>query len=74
MNRAIVVTAVALGILAAGLVVGKGGPAGKGGPTIQTEGRCPLIYGPVLCPNGKTYVNSCVAEQHHQFNCTPVGP
>jgi hypothetical protein len=35
--------------------------------------RCPLIYGPVICDNGKTYPNPCVAECHHAKNCVPTG-
>ena len=35
--------------------------------------RCPLIYGPVICDNGKTYPNQCVADCHHAQNCVPTG-
>jgi len=34
--------------------------------------RCPLVYSPVLCPNGKTYSNLCLAKCNHQTNCTPL--
>jgi hypothetical protein len=35
--------------------------------------RCPLIYAPVICDNGKTYPNQCVADCHHAKNCVPTG-
>ena len=35
--------------------------------------RCPLIYAPVQCDNGKTYPNQCVADCHHAKNCVPTG-
>ena len=75
MSRILIVTGVALGLMAGGLFHGKGIPAPAGGPQIQAEGgaRCPLIYAPVICDNGKTYPNQCVADQHHAKNCQPLG-
>lgn len=35
--------------------------------------RCPLIYAPVVCDNGKQYPNQCVADCRHAKNCVPVG-
>ena len=35
--------------------------------------RCPQIYAPVECDNGKTYPNQCVADCRHAKNCVPVG-
>lgn len=35
--------------------------------------RCPLIYAPVVCDNGKTYSNQCLADCHHAKNCVPAG-
>ncbi len=35
--------------------------------------RCPLIYAPVKCSNGKTYPNPCVADCHHAKDCVPTG-
>lgn len=35
--------------------------------------RCPLIYAPVTCSNGKTYSNQCVADCHHAKGCVPSG-
>ena len=36
-------------------------------------GPCPKIYAPVVCDNGKTYPNQCVADRHNAQNCEPVG-
>jgi hypothetical protein len=35
--------------------------------------RCPLLYAPVKCDNGKTYSNQCFADCHHAKNCVPIG-
>ncbi len=35
--------------------------------------RCPQIYAPVECDNGKTYPNQCVADCRNARNCQPVG-
>jgi hypothetical protein len=35
--------------------------------------RCPLIYAPVVCDNGRTYPNQCVANCHHAKGCVPTG-
>jgi hypothetical protein len=43
-------------------------PAEAAGPC-----RCPLIYAPVTCDNGKTYPNLCEANCHHAKNCVPAG-
>ncbi len=34
--------------------------------------RCPLIYAPVQCDNGKVYPNLCVAQCHNAKNCIPL--
>ena len=34
---------------------------------------CPKLYGPVMCDNGKTYMNPCLAECHNAKNCVPTG-
>lgn len=33
--------------------------------------RCPLIVAPVICDNGKVYVNSCFASCDRARNCVP---
>jgi hypothetical protein len=33
---------------------------------------CPLIYAPVHCTDGRTFVNSCVAQCLGQSICTPL--
>ena len=55
---------------------GQGKQSVTGGqPLAQNEAstKCPLIYAPVICDNGKTYPNQCVADQHHARNCVPAG-
>ncbi len=47
--------------------------------SLFTEARaagclCPMIYAPVLCDNGRTYANGCLAACAHAKNCVPVGP
>jgi len=75
MSRILIVTGVALGLMAGGILGGKGIPTQGGGPQVQpsAEARCPLVYAPVICDNGKTYPNQCVADQHHAKNCRPLG-
>ena len=51
MTRIFIVTGLALGLLTSGPIVTKGKSV-PGGPQIQTEGRCPLVYAPVICDNG----------------------
>jgi hypothetical protein len=34
---------------------------------------CPDIYRPVLCSNGRTYPNLCVAQCNKAKNCVPTG-
>jgi hypothetical protein len=34
---------------------------------------CPKIYAPVVCDNGKTYPNACIADCRNGRNCVPVG-
>lgn len=41
---------------------------GRGGPCV-----CPKVYAPVVCANGKTYSNACVAECRGQTDCEFVG-
>ena len=33
---------------------------------------CPMVYSPVVCDNGKTYSNLCVANCAHATGCVPV--
>lgn len=44
-------------------------------PTVEAKGpcRCPQIYAPVECDNGKTYPNQCVADCRNAQNCVPTG-
>ena len=34
---------------------------------------CPDIYAPVICSNGVTYPNQCVASCHHAKDCHRTG-
>ena len=35
---------------------------------------CPMYYEPVLCDNGCTYSNICVAHCNRASGCEPIGP
>ena len=74
MIRIVTAGTIAIGLMMGGLVGGKGASRGSQ-VTPQTEGgsRCPQIYAPVICDNGKTYPNQCEADQHHAKNCVPLG-
>ena len=62
---AVICAVAAVGIVA--LTAATATPA-EAGPCI-----CPLIYAPVICDNGKTYPNPCVANCRHAKNCVPTG-
>ncbi|HXV78183.1 MAG TPA: Kazal-type serine protease inhibitor [Candidatus Polarisedimenticolaceae bacterium] len=34
---------------------------------------CPKIYAPVVCDNGKTYANQCLADCRNAEGCVPTG-
>jgi hypothetical protein len=34
---------------------------------------CPMVYAPVICSNGRTYSNACVASCNKAKNCVPTG-
>ena len=73
MRRLLVASAVLIGVLAA--VFAAVALVSVATPSVQAAGgcRCPLIYAPVICDNGKVYPNLCVAECHHAKNCVPYG-
>jgi len=51
-------------------------PAATAAPASPETGgqtRCPEIYAPVICDNGKVYVNQCFADKAHAKNCVPYG-
>jgi len=35
--------------------------------------RCPLLYAPVRCDDGKVYSNQCFANCRNATNCVPIG-
>jgi len=39
----------------------------------KVNAKCPLIYAPVKCDNGKTYTNQCFANAAHATGCVPIG-
>jgi len=63
----IVAVASAVGIGAWTLLASSSTPA-EAGPCV-----CPKVYAPVVCDNGKTYPNQCVADCRHAKNCEPTG-
>lgn len=34
---------------------------------------CPKLYAPVICDNGKVYMNQCYADKANAQNCVPYG-
>lgn len=68
-----VIVSLALGLLVGGPAEDPGAQPGVQ-PGIEAGGNaCPKIYAPVICDNGKTYPNQCVADRHHAQNCVPTG-
>lgn len=62
-------------MIVAAAIVGTGFAALVATATPAEAARCicPKIYAPVICDNGKTYPNQCVADCRHAKNCVPVG-
>ena len=61
-------------LLCAGLAVaGAFGTTALISPVEAGPCICPKIYAPVVCDNGKTYPNQCVADCRHAKNCVPTG-
>jgi len=67
MNKKLIarLSGLALAAVAGGLLVTT---TQAGGPPV-----CPQIYAPVICSNGKVYVNQCYADRHHATGCVPYG-
>lgn len=66
-------TSVALA-LALILAVGVGVAASFTEAEAKGPCRCPKIYAPVECDNGKVFPNQCVADCRNAKNCVPVDP
>jgi len=62
---AIVVAAIGAGAIA---LMSETATSAEAGPCI-----CPQVYAPVVCDNGRTYPNQCVADCRHARNCVPTG-
>jgi hypothetical protein len=60
-------------MLAVAAVVGIGSYAAAR-PLLPRPCICPMVYAPVLCPNGQVYGNSCFASCEGQTNCVPFWP
>mgnify|MGYP001052829282 FL=1 len=43
-------------------------------PQLESAIRCPAVYAPVICDNGKIYPNLCEADKHHATVCVPYLP
>jgi hypothetical protein len=72
MKRILVVRIVLFAVMAAALAVAV--VDSESSTRAQASAcRCPLIYAPVVCDNGKTYPNQCVANCHHAKGCVPSG-
>jgi len=66
MLKLIFATAAVLGSLLGGPAVQK-----AAAPSITPEYVCPRLYAPVICDDGKVYVNMCYADKHHATGCVP---
>jgi hypothetical protein len=71
MLKLIFATAALVGSLLGGSVVNTTQGEMPGTVSITPEYVCPRLYAPVICDDGKVYVNMCYAEKHHAENCVP---
>lgn len=58
-------------ILLAGLVLGGAAIVGSLSAVTAAPSRCPAVWAPVLCDNGRVYPNQCEADRHRAKNCVP---
>lgn len=70
MNKTRVLQALFALLLGVAFIVGA---FSLGGEVQAGACRCPMIYAPVVCDNGKTYANQCLADCKNARNCVPVG-
>jgi hypothetical protein len=71
MKRVLVVAALFVAVTAAALVAL---PSLSASSRAEAAGCiCPKIYAPVICDNGRTYPNPCIADCRHAKNCVPTG-
>ena len=47
--------------------------AAKPGGGCNRNVRCPLVWAPVICDDGKTYSNQCFADKACGTGCEPTG-
>jgi len=60
-------------MLTLAVVVGSVAVAIASMKTMAAPPVCPKIYAPVICDDGRVYVNQCYADRHHAQNCVPYG-
>ncbi len=70
MRRTMTACVVALAILAA--VVGSLALSSTPAAAAKPCGICPLVCSPVICSNGQTYCNSCLASCAGAHGCVPI--
>ena len=71
--RKIVGSIVMLAVLAAAVTLGVMAlTAASSAPAEAGRCVCPKVYAPVVCDNGKTYPNQCVADCRNAENCVPT--
>ncbi len=73
MLNVIFAAAAMVGILLGGPAFDKATIGNSPEPSITAETVCPKLYGPVICDDGKIYINMCWAEKHHATGCVPYG-
>ena len=73
MKNIVVIRVILLAALVAACVAVTLGTRSTSSAATAAACRCPLIYAPVVCDNGKSYPNQCVADCHHARGCVPSG-
>jgi len=48
-------------------------PGGGGGSECPRDVLCPDVMAPVICSDGQTYSNACIAYQQCATGCVPTG-
>ena len=68
----VVILVVVIAAIAVGTTAYAKKPGGGGEPC-HPEIMCPMIWDPVICEDGNTYSNACVAYVWCQTDCEPAG-
>lgn len=64
---AVVLAVVAIGVMSVSDSFARRTPPGGG------DCLCPDVFAPVVCSNGQTYSNACVASCNGATDCVPAG-